>query len=92
MSYLLSDSNSVLDEFFNDSKEGVSFWPRSVSGDLLSLPTGASKKNLVRLPPTNMLDLFRKGTACWQVAEIERAGEDPAATILSNQGELSCSI
>ena len=81
----LSDSNRVLDEFFNES---VSFWPRSVSGDLLSLPTGASKKNLVRLPPTNMLDLFRKGTACWQVAEIERAGEDPAATILSNQGEI----
>ena len=81
----LSDSNRVLDEFFNES---VSFWPRSVSGDLLSLPTGASKKNLVRLPPTNMLDLFRKGTACWQVAEIERAGEDPAATILSNQGDL----
>lgn len=81
----LSDSNRVLDEFFNES---ASFWPRSVSGDLLSLPTGASKKNLVRLPPTNMLDLFRKGTACWQVAEIERAGEDPAATILSNQGDL----
>ena len=88
MSYF-GDSSRVLDEFFNES---VSFWPRSVSGDLLSLPTGASKKNLVRLPPKKMLDLFRKGTACWQVAEIERAGEDPEAIILSNQGELSCSI
>lgn len=41
-----------------------------------------------------MLDLFRKGTACWQIAEVDRAGEDPAAAILSNQGdtEVSCRL
>ena len=80
----LHDSHRVLDEIF---QEDVSFWPRSISCDLLSLPTAGSRKALVRLPPTNMLELFRKGTACWQIAEVVRAGDDPAAAILSNQGD-----
>lgn len=81
MSYL--ESSRVIDELF---EENVSFWPRSISCDLLSLPTGSSTKALVRIPPANMLDLFRRGTACWRTAEVDRAGEDPAKAILSNQG------
>jgi hypothetical protein len=86
MSHLMD--NRVLDDIF---KEDVSFWPRSISCDLLSLPTGSSTKALVKIPPANMLDLFRRGTACWHIAEVDRAGEDPAAAILSNQGDLEVS-
>jgi hypothetical protein len=87
MSDIMSFNNKkrILDEEFT---ENVSFWPRTLSCDLLSLPSGGSKKALVRLPPTNMLDLFRRGSACWKICEvdIEGDGDDPATAILNNQG------
>ena len=66
--------------------DDVSLWPRSISCDLLSLPTGGQTNILVRLPPTDMVDIFKRGAASWRIAEVERTGEDPAAAILSNQG------
>ena len=69
--------------------DDVSLWPRSISCDLLSLPTGGQTNILVRLPPSNMADIFKKGTASWRIAEVEKKGEDPAAAILSNQGNPS---
>ena len=87
------DNNSSSSSSSSMSQHGVftddvSFWPRSISTDLLSLPTGGSMNVLLRLPPKNMLELFRNGTKCWNIAEVEKVGEDPAAAILSNQGQF----
>ena len=78
-----ADNSMLLDGVFSDD---ISFWPRSISCDLLSLPTGGATNILVRLPPANMLDLFKRSTGSWRIAEVQRTGEDPAAAILSNQG------
>jgi hypothetical protein len=86
MSDFISSNQRVLDEMF--TKE-TSFWPRSLSVDLLSLPSGGFKRALVRLPPTNMLELFRQGTACWQITEVDNRGDDPASVVLNNQGMIS---
>ena len=81
-----SSDNRVLNEIFADD---VSFWPRSISCELLSLPSGGSRNVLVRLPPRNMLDMFRRGTKCWQVSEVKKGGDETAAAVLSSQGKYS---